>query len=168
MRDDEHHERPSKSARKRESTSLQQLGEALIGLPEAALRALPLPETLLDAVLLARRITSHAAQLRQRQYIGKLMRRIDAEPIRLAIEQQRERQRLDARRFHRVEQWRDRLIAEGATAMEELLEVHPQTDVSRLQRLVVEARSEIDARRPPRAARELFQCLRDILEREAD
>lgn len=165
---DDHDERPSKSARKRESTSLQELGEALIELPDAALLALPLPEALRDAVLLARRIISRSALLRQRQYIGKLMRRIDAEPIRLAIEQQRQQQRADARRFHRVEQWRDRLIAGGATAMQEFLADHPQADATGLQRLIAAARNELDDRLPPRAARELFQWLRAALEREPE
>lgn len=166
MHDDESAGRPSKSERKRESHALQDLGEALVGLPDALLAELPLPENLRDAVLAARRMTSHGAKLRQRQYIGKLMRKLDAEPIRAALEQHEERQRADARRFQRVEQWRDRLVREGEPAVTELLAVigaAAAADPAELSRLVAEARSEAAAGRTPRAARILFQRLRALL-----
>jgi ribosome-associated protein len=78
-------ERPSRSARKRAAEAAQALGEELIGLREAELAALDLPEPLSDAIREARRITSRAAGARQRQYIGRLMREIDPEPIRAAL-----------------------------------------------------------------------------------
>jgi ribosome-associated protein len=80
---------PSKSARKRDATALQELGVELAALPAAALDALDLPETLRDAVMELRRLKSHGAALRQRQYIGKLMRKIDAEPIRAQLAQRK-------------------------------------------------------------------------------
>ena len=79
-------ERPSKSARKRAAHALQKLGERLIALKEVELAALNLPETLADAVREARRISSRAGGARQRQYIGRLMREIDPEPIRAALD----------------------------------------------------------------------------------
>jgi ribosome-associated protein len=165
---EEEYERPSKSARKRESQSLQDLGEALIDLPDAQFDALPLPENLRDAVLAARRFTSHGAQLRQRQFIGKLMRKIDVAPIRAAIEQQQEAQRTDARRFKRIEAWRDRLIAEGDAAVLEFCASHPGVDASQLRKLAAEARAEASARRTPRAARLLFEQLRAALESRSE
>ena len=86
LHDEDEEQRPSKSARKREAHALQSLGERLIKLKQADLAALALPEPLLEAILEARRITSRAAGARQRQYIGKLMRDIDPEPIRRALE----------------------------------------------------------------------------------
>src|SRR5688572_5488331 len=71
--------RPNKSALKRRAQGLQDLGEVLIDLPQTELDALPLPESLRDAVMLARRITQHGGLYRQKQLIGKLMRKIDAE-----------------------------------------------------------------------------------------
>ena len=162
--DDEPYERPSKSAAKREAQSLQELGEALIDLPDAQFDALPLPEKLRDAVLAARRFTSHGAQLRQRQYIGKLMRKLDAEPIRAAIEAQQEAQRTEARRFQRIETWRDRLIREGDAALTELCAGYPEANAAELRRLSNEARTEAEQKRAPKAARVLFQQLRSILE----
>ena len=77
--------KPSKSARKREFLALQKLGEDLIALKESELREIGLDETLLEAVLEARRIKSNSALRRQKQYIGKIMRSVDPEPIRAAI-----------------------------------------------------------------------------------
>ena len=81
--------KPSKSARQRAYLALQKLGEELITLRESDLQAMPLDEELRDAVLEARRIKAHGALRRQKQYIGKLMGRIDPEPIREALERLR-------------------------------------------------------------------------------
>jgi len=81
--------KPSKSARKRAYLALQKLGEELITLRESDLQAMPLDEELRDAVLEARRIKAHGALRRQKQYIGKLMGRIDPEPIREALKRLR-------------------------------------------------------------------------------
>lgn len=77
--------KPSKSARKREFLALQKLGEDLITLKESDLRHIGLDEDLLEAILEARRIKSNSALRRQKQYIGKIMRNVDPEPIRAAI-----------------------------------------------------------------------------------
>lgn len=77
--------KPSKSARKREFLALQKLGEDLIALRESELRQIGLQESLLDAVLEAQLIKAHGALRRQKQYIGKLMRNVDPEPVRAAV-----------------------------------------------------------------------------------
>jgi ribosome-associated protein len=160
-------ERPSKSERKRRSDDLQALGEALIGLSESELDALPLPEQLRDAVVLARRITAHGGLYRQKQYIGKLMRKIDAEPIRAALDARRDRERVEALRFRRIEQWRDRLVQEGAPALAQLRTEVPgiqaNAQAHALDDLVERARRERQSGGPPHAARELFRLLRDLL-----
>ncbi len=73
--------KPSKSARKREYLALQKLGEELITLKLSELEALPLDEDLVEAVMEARQIKAHGALRRQKQYIGKLMRHIDPQPL---------------------------------------------------------------------------------------
>lgn len=76
---------PSKSSRKREAHALQKLGEELVQMRAKDLERLPLPESLRDAIDEARRLTSRGALARQRQFIGKLMRDIDVEPIVTAL-----------------------------------------------------------------------------------
>ncbi|NCF74582.1 MAG: DUF615 domain-containing protein [Gammaproteobacteria bacterium] len=77
--------KPSKSARKREYLALQKLGEELITLKPSDLDALPLDENLRDAVMEAQQIKAHGALRRQKQYIGKLMRHLDPEPLRVEM-----------------------------------------------------------------------------------
>ena len=158
-------DRPSKSARKRQSDDLQALGEALIELSAAELDELPLPEVLRDAVLLAQRITAHGGLYRQKQYIGKLMRKIDAEPIRDAIEARRDRERVEALRFHRVEQWRDKLLTEGASAIVTLKEEFPNIDAAQVGTLTERARKEQQSstQKITPAGRELFRLLRESM-----
>ena len=156
-------ERPSKGERKRSSHELQELGEELIGLPDAVLDELQLPENLRDAVLAARRFSSHGAQLRQRQYIGKLMRKVDAQAIRAAVDARRQQENAAARQFRRIEHWRDRLLQDCDAALSELLLEQPRADASHLRALVTSAIEETRHQRAPRAARELFQYLRALL-----
>ena len=91
---------------------MQALGEQLIDLGEEQLRDLELPEILFDAVTAASKIRSRGALRRQCQLIGKLMRSVDPEPIRRAIEMLQRQEKSDKEIFRRAEHWRDR-IAEG-------------------------------------------------------
>ncbi|HXZ60407.1 MAG TPA: ribosome biogenesis factor YjgA [Steroidobacteraceae bacterium] len=157
--------RPSKSSLKRAAHAAQDLGEALIGLPDGELAALALPEELAAAVRAARRITSRAAAARQRQYIGKLMRTLDSAPIRAALAARGAVSAREAERFRRVEEWRERLIAGGSVALAELVRAHPGIDATEWARRVSAAQSE-RARRAGRSrrSRELFRALRALFD----
>jgi ribosome-associated protein len=161
--DDGGAERPSKSSRKRAAHAVQDLGEALVGLGDAELDALKLPEALTEAIRAARRINSRGAAVRQRQYIGKLMRGVDPEPIRAALAARSAPAARDSERFRRAESWRERLLAPGAEALEELARHHPGIDRGEWQRLVGAARAERGRTgRGGVAARELFRALRAL------
>lgn len=158
-------EGPSKSARKRAAHAAQELGEELIRMRDNDLDALNLPEPLVEAVRDARRITSRGGGARQRQYIGKLMRDVDLEPIRAFLAS---RSKIDAReteRFKRVEAWRERLISEGAPALEELERWRPGLDRDDWLRRVSTAQEEY-ARTGATgtASRELFRALRALFD----
>jgi ribosome-associated protein len=155
-------EGPSKSQLKREMLELQDLGAELVKVPAHQLTALELPEKLLDALELARRITSHGAQKRQRQYIGRLLRDLDAAPIRALLEQLKGTDRVSKARFQENERWRERLIGEGDAALAEFLARHPEADRQHLRRLVREATQEAAVGKPPRHARELFRYLQSL------
>lgn len=156
-------ERPNKSQLKREMHELQDLGVELVKLPAEKLAELDLPEKLVDAIELARRITSHGAQKRQRQYIGGLLAKLDdVQPIRALLERQQGADKVSKARFQENERWRERLINEGDRALAEFLERHPEVDRQHLRRLVREAAQEAAAGRPPRHARELFRYLQSL------
>lgn len=155
--------RPSKSARKREAALLQELGVKLATLADQEIKSLDLPETLVIALRDLKRLPSHGAQLRQRQYIGKLMRGIDPEPVLAKLAERKQRHDLEIRYFQQIERWRDRLLSEPAAAVEALLEEHPQADRAALQKLIDKAERERREQRSPAAARELFAFLRQLL-----
>lgn len=109
--------KPSKSAKKRTYLELQELGERLVLLSDEQLKGIELDADLRNAVDDARRIRSHGALRRQKQLIGKLMRNIDAEPIRSALDLSGQQGREAKDLFRRAESWRDRIVAEGAAAV---------------------------------------------------
>lgn len=153
----------SRTKKKREVEELQKLGATLIELPAVQLDALGLPAELLAAVLEAQRITSHEARRRQVQFIGKVMRRIDPEPVRAAVAAITNRSASARARQKRLEQWRDRLIADDA-ALTEFAGAHASADMQAMRTTIRNARKEIAAGRPPRAQRELFRLIRDFIE----
>jgi ribosome-associated protein len=161
-------ELPSKSELKRQSRELQDLGEELVQLPPAELAAIDMPDELREAVETARRITAHGARVRQRLYIGKLLRRTDVEPIRQALDRRADLDRLRVRREHAIEEWRTRLLADEAAAWTELGGFIAATDLSDLRSLARQARAENHGGRPPAAARRLFRRLRELLAPAAD
>jgi ribosome-associated protein len=150
----------SKTKRKQEMHALQALGAALVALPESQLGGLSLENRLHEAVVAAKRIKSHEAKRRQMQYIGRLMREVDPEPIRerlAAIEGYSARATAQHRR---LEAWRERLLAEDE-ALTEFAAAFPGADLQALRALLRNTRKEMKEGKPPRAYRELFRFLKD-------
>ena len=156
-------QRLSKSARKREAASLQELGVQLSALPDQEIKALGLPDSLFVALRDLRRLPSHGAQVRQRQYIGKLMRGIDPDPVLAKLAERKQRHDLEIRHFQQIERWRDRLLSEPDTGVQELQEAYPQVDREALLKLLGKAERERIEQRSPVGARELFAFLRQLL-----
>jgi ribosome-associated protein len=154
---------PSKTRRKQAMHELQDLGEALVALDPPRLAALGLPERLAEAIVLARRITKHEGRRRQMQFIGRLMRDVDAEPIRAALASIAAVSHEDRARFAAAEQWRDRLLAEEA-ALAEFVALHPGVDGEDLARMIRDARAERADGRPPHRFRALFRLVARTLD----
>ncbi|HXZ54139.1 MAG TPA: ribosome biogenesis factor YjgA [Burkholderiales bacterium] len=155
-------EKPSKTQRKREMHELQALGARLAELNPEQLAAVPLPDGLRDALADLRRMTKHEARRRQMQYIGRLMRSVEPGPIREKLKVWDGVSAEHTARQHRVERWRDRLL-EDESAVDELVRAHPWIDARHLRALARRAREERAAGSPPRAYRELFRALREIV-----
>ena len=145
---------------------LQDVGEALVALAPEQLKRLGLPEDLLQAVLECRKITKHEARRRQMQYIGKLMRHVDAAPI---VEQLRafsEPSRKQTAVFHVAERWRLDMLADDA-AIDRFAREYPEADAKRLRAIAAAAREEKSAGRTPKHFRELFHAVNTILQDHA-
>ena len=156
---------PSKTRRKAAMHDLQDLGEALVALDPRRLAELAaeteLPERLVDAIAQARTITAWGGRKRQLQYVGKLMRDVDPEPIRHRLDAWAHGHHLDTARQHALESLRERLLAEPA-ALEALAAEHPGLNRTRLAALIARARAERGGGAPPHAYRELFRALKAL------
>jgi ribosome-associated protein len=159
---------PSKTQLKAEADEKQALGEALLTLRADLMARLDLPDKLRDAIADAKKITNFEGRRRQMQFIGKLMRPLDPEPIREAINEQLNGSVDLTLALHLAEQWRDKLIADDA-ALGDWLEQHPGTDSQQLRALVRQARKDAKPEKPGEAPRhgksyrEIFQLVRQTL-----
>jgi len=159
---------PSKTQLKAEADEKQALGEALLTLRADLMARLDLPDKLRDAIADAKKITNFEGRRRQMQYIGKLMRPLDPEPIREAINEQLNGSADLTLALHQAEQWRDKLIGDDA-ALGDWLQEYPGTDSQQLRALVRQARKDAKPEKPgeaPRhgkAYREIFQLVRQAM-----
>jgi ribosome-associated protein len=153
----------SRTQRKRAALDLQNLGKRLVELDAGDLATVPVPPELDEAIGLWRRIRSHEAKRRQLQFIGKLMRRIDLEPIEAALD------RIDGSSaearyaFRQLETWRDRLLGEDR-ALTEYLDQHPHADRQALRHQIARVRKAADEAQQRAQARALFRLLRSFAE----
>jgi ribosome-associated protein len=163
---------PSKTQLKAEADEKQALGEALLTLRADLMARLDLPEKLIDAIAQAKKITNFEGKRRQMQFIGKLMRPLDTEPIRAAIDEQKNGSAQLTLALHLAEQWRDKLIASD-DALGDWLAEHPDTDAQQLRALVRQARKDAKPEKPGEAPRhgksyrEIFQLVREALAPES-
>jgi ribosome-associated protein len=163
----EHAPSVSKTQRKAQMHALQDVGVALVELEDRQfqtfLREIELPERLREALTEARRITAHGGRKRQLQYIGKLMREIDPDPIARWLDRLAHGAQLDTARQHALERWRERLL-EDPGALDMLMAEHPTLDRPRLRALIAKARDERARGSAPHAYRDLFRALKSVLE----
>lgn len=155
----------SKTRRKAQMHALQDIGEALVRLEPKRLDELAagvgLPERLCDAIRDARAITAWGGRKRQLQYVGKLMRDVDPEPIRRRLDLWAQGREVDAAKQHALEQWRERLLAEPG-ALDALSAEYPSLDRPRFRALIAKARDERDHGRAPHAFRDLYRELKTL------
>jgi ribosome-associated protein len=156
----------SKTQRKRQMSGLQDLGAELVKLSPEQLARLGLPETLLEAVLDCRGITKHEARRRQMQYIGRIMRNIDAGPIAEKLSGLQAPTRKQTALFHVAEKWRDELLADPQ-AIQRFEREFPHADAHRVRVLIEAAREERAAKRAPKHFRELFHLVNAAVQQHA-
>jgi len=159
-------DRPSKTELKRAAHDMQTLGDALAALSNERLAALPMDELLRDAIVELRRTRSHEGRRRQRQYVGKLMRQADIEPLAQAVAEAELGSARQTLALHQAEALRLSLVADDQV-LTEFMAQHPGCDAQQLRSLIRAARKE--AALPPqqrhgRAWRELFQFIKPYVQ----
>lgn len=152
----------SKSEIKRDAEVLKKLGEKLVELNKAHLEKVPLDETLLDAIELAQRLQKEAKR-RQLQYIGKLLRNVEVEPIQEALDKIENKHSQQQAMFHKLERLRDELIEKGDSLLSEWLHEYPHADRQYLRNLIRAAQKEREQNKAPKAYREIFQYLKTFM-----
>ena len=155
-------EEVSKSERKRQAHRIQALGKRLTELKPAHLRELDLPDRLLSSILDYQRFPSHEARRRQLQFIGRLMRDLDVEPIVAALDRLQGQSAQAQYEFHQIELWRERLLAD-ATALTEFMAEHPQMDAQQLRHHIAQVHKARDEQQQRTASRALFRYLRETI-----
>lgn len=158
--------RISKSQKKRDMTALQKLGEELVEQARERLDKVELPEALRDAIHDAQKISDHEGRRRQMQYIGRLMRDVEIEPIREALDAWAGASRAETATLHAIERWRERLLDDDqaltAFASAHSAALNPDT-MQQLRATIRMSRKEKGEGKPPKHFRELFRLVRDVV-----
>lgn len=157
----------SRSQKKRDSTAAQKLGTALAGLAKTDLEKLGIPAPLVDAILEWKKFPGHEAKRRQMQFIGRLMREVDVADIGAKLESHLAPGRDETKILHAVESLRDTLVNADDRELEKELAAlsgrFPAAPMPRLRHLSETAKNERAGKKPPKARRELFRLLHDIM-----
>lgn len=161
-------ERDSKSKRKRQMLALQDIGKILVELPASQLAKIPLDSQLAEAIAMARTLKDHEGKRRQLQYIGKLMRHTDIEPLQDALKKVQLKDQLSKAKFHQVERWRDNLIAEGDVQLQAFIQQFPHTDSQQLRQLIRKAQQDRKTNKNTGAETALFRYVYKVIEESTD
>mgnify|MGYP003402663430 FL=1 len=153
--------RPSKTKQKEAMHELQDLGSELVELSVGQLKRINLPENIYEAVRECQKITAHGARRRQLQYLGKLMRGADDEPIRAGLALIRGESSAETARLHRLERFRTRLLEDEAF-LSEIAATWPAVDLQHLRQLRRNALKEQETGKPPKNFRAIFQVLQEL------
>ena len=153
--------RPSKTKQKEAMHELRDLGAELVELSVGQLKRINLPENIFDAVRDCQKITAHGARRRQIQYLGKLMRGVDDEPIRAGLAMLRGESSAEVARLHRLERFRLRLLEDEAV-LAEIAAQWPGVDLQHLRTLRRNALKEKENNKPPKNFRAIFQLLQEL------
>ena len=153
--------RPSKTKQKEVMHELRDLGAELVELSVGQLKRINLPENIFDAVRECQKITAHGARRRQIQYLGKLMRGVDDEPIRAGLAMLRGESTAETARLHRLERFRSRLLEDEAV-LAEIAAQWPAVDLQHLRTLRRNALKERENNKPPKNFRAIFQILQEL------
>jgi len=157
--------RPSKTRRKKEMEELQEIGAALVALPRDTLNKFDLPDNLKHEVLEAKNISQNGAKRRQLQFIGKIMRSVEVEPIRTQLEQLEKPSASRIKRLHETEEWREKIINTEEN-LKYFIEHFPLSDINELKLLVADCRGEI-TRNSKGSFKKLFKIISTSLEKSS-
>lgn len=152
--------KPSKSQIKREIDTYRHLAKKLVELATKDINKLD-NETLVQAVLTAKKVSKGNARKRLIQHITKTIKSMDVETIQriselVTIEP-------EASNFHQLETWREQLLTNTAATISEISILHPQMDRQALRHLIKQTIREQETGRGDLVYyRKIFQFLKSL------
>ncbi|MDF1529971.1 MAG: ribosome biogenesis factor YjgA [Sedimenticola sp.] len=152
----------SRSEIKRQMHALQTLAARLAELKPAQWEQFNFTESMMEALRETLRIKSHNALQRHTKRLAKLLSKEDTEQVELLFSRMDDRALQDSKRFHRIEQWRDRLLTGDDKTLSDLLDICPKADRQHLRQLIRSGKKEQELAKPPAAQRKLFKYLREL------
>ncbi|PWQ96456.1 ribosome biogenesis factor YjgA [Leucothrix pacifica] len=158
-------ERPNKTLIKRELEGLQALIKRIIALPQVHFDEVPMSDDMREQFVLARRIERGALN-RHIRYMSGRIHEEDMDAMVAVMDRQGLPQKAAVERLHRVEGWRDKLIAGDNALLTELVNTLPGCDVQYLRQMVRNANKEAKAKKSPKSARLLFKYLNELDEQQ--
>ncbi|MDT8405816.1 MAG: ribosome biogenesis factor YjgA [Methylococcales bacterium] len=156
-------QRPNKTQIKHEIAKVFAVAERLSGMTTAQWQALALPDNITEALSLAARLPATGARKRQLKFVTGLLRKMDFEALLQALDDLTEQSASSVYWHHQAEHWRDRLLTEGDSALQALMNEYPAMDSQRIRAWLRQARHQQDTGQAPKAARELYRYLKPQL-----
>jgi ribosome-associated protein len=156
--------RPNKSQIKRDIAVIHKMCDEIVALAPAQIERLGLPENMVLAMQEAAKMPLKSARKRQMKFITGMMRKLDIEPIEIALAKIQAKSAHAARELHQLERWRNRLLTDDKSALTEFLGQYPEADAQQLRQLIRNTKKELEAEKPPKSARQLFRYLRELLD----
>ena len=158
----------SRTKLKIEAKELQKLGESLTEMSEDTLRDLSLPDNLYRALIETKSIKTHEARRRHLQFIGSLMRRLDAGDIRQKLQEAENNKQLISARHRQIEKWRELLLTGDTSVLTRILNSFPSADGQYIGQLTRNAKREMAADKPKKSSRILFAYLKELADSVPD
>jgi ribosome-associated protein len=158
------YERPNKSQLRREAKDLLLLAKNLVELHKSIWVSYQLSDDILDELQALKDISQHGAKKRQLKRVAKLLRDEDISAAKHAVENNQKQHADVNAAFHKVEMWRDRLIAGSKDDLTSFLSEYASANVQALNQLVRNAKLERVQNKPGKSSKLLFKLLREIME----
>ena len=154
-------ERPNKTQLKREMKVLHELGRELVELAPSKFEKITLSERMHDAISSAKKMKKSALQ-RQLRFISSIMSEEDVDTIQLQLKQLALPHQQEVEAFHKIEEWRDQLIAGDNNLIEDIVTEFSTADRQYIRQLIRNANKEAQQNKPPKASRLLFKYLKEL------
>ncbi len=165
----EYAERPNKTQIKRDIAEVFAMAEEICALSESHIHSLELPDALLATILETAPMPHKGARKRQLKYITAQLRKLDLDAVREKLDRIKTQSAHGVREHHQAERWRDNLLSEqGEQILTALINEFPTTDRQYIRQLQRNALKEKQQQKPPKSARLLYQCIKELIAEDSE